>query len=48
MSGDVGTRSDDADARSSASLSDDEEEDPLDRCADVDFNTFGEDDDVSD
>jgi hypothetical protein len=48
LSADVGTRSDDADAMSSASMSDDEEEDPLDRCADVDFSSIGIDDDVSD
>jgi hypothetical protein len=48
LSADVGTRSDDADATSSASMSDDEEEDPLDRCADVDFSSIGIDDDVSD
>jgi hypothetical protein len=48
LSADVDTRSDDADAMSSASLSDDEEEDPLDRCTDVDFNPIAGDDNVSD
>ena len=49
LSADVGARAHDAEGDMSlGSQSDDEEENPLDRCDDVDFTYVARDDDVSD